>query len=161
MVPSQHFASLQDPEQCPQRSLQWYKERSLRLTASEVPAVLGKCPYTTTAVFRRDKLAQLVQPASSSSSTTAAQQNGIDSEDTGIQVFLDSAAAAQLDVVKVRKAGLFVTGSGWLGASPDAILELADGRKVLLEVKCRAEDPGELPVDVNLQVGAVQCSAVQ
>jgi hypothetical protein len=82
---------------------------------------------------------------------TAAQQNGIDSEDTAIQVFMASDTAARLKVANCSKAGLYV--AGFLAASPDAILECEDGSKKLLEVKCRASNPGGLPVDVNLQVG--------
>jgi hypothetical protein len=103
-----------------------------------------------------DVLDQKLQQAGNCASNvpTAAQQNGINSENSLIQRFMVYEAAAELGVVSFSKAGLYI--SGFLGASPDAILNMADGSKKLLEVKCRATDPGlELLVDVKLQVGTL------
>lgn len=144
-LPPHHHTSLSDAECCPQRSALWHQERRIRVCASDVPALLGCSPYNKAA----DVLAEKLQPQLGSS-TTPAQQHGIDSEDIAIEAFLDSDVAAELDVVSWSKTGLYVT--GFLGASPDAILQCADGSRKLLEGKCHARDPKELPDDVNLQV---------
>ena len=151
MSSAEEDALFADPGYCEQRSALWHLRRLFLVCASEVAALLGICPYRQSS----DVLDQKLQQAgNSTSNVTAAQQNGIDSEDTLIQRFLDSEEAAKLGVVSCSKAGLYI--SGFLGASPDAILELPDGSKKLLEVKCRATDPGKsLPADVKLQVGTL------
>ena len=41
------------------------------------------------------------------------------------------------DIIDVIRAGLVVnTAQSWLGASPDAIVTMANGEKVLVEIKC-------------------------
>jgi predicted phage-related endonuclease len=154
LAPLIHRASLANPDYCQQRSEIWFEERRYRVCASDVPALLGSSKFKNPA----DVLVEKLDPQQTGVSLTAAQQNGIDSEDAAIAAFLASDVGKQLGVVRSSKAGLYV--HGFLGASPDAILECADGSIKLLEVKCRASDPNlespqlgkGLPDDVNLQV---------
>ena len=65
--------------------------------------MLNCSPYGTTAA---DVVLQKLQEQQAGT-VTAAQQNGIDSEDTAIQVFMASDTAARLKVANCSKAGLY------------------------------------------------------
>uniref|UniRef100_A0A383VPR2 YqaJ viral recombinase domain-containing protein n=1 Tax=Tetradesmus obliquus TaxID=3088 RepID=A0A383VPR2_TETOB len=148
MSPSSWLQELASPITCAQRSIKWFFERRWRITASDVPKIFGRSQYGNAANVLQDKLnPQPAQP-------TAAQQRGIDGEERAVQAFLRSHVARQLAIVDCIEIGLLVhPGAPWLAASSDRVLTLRDGRKMLLEVKCYGQHPGDaLPEAVRLQV---------
>jgi hypothetical protein len=125
MSSAEEDARFADPVYCKQRSALWFLRRLFLICASEVAALLGVCPFRQPSDVLDQKLQQAGNCASNVPTTN--QQNGIDSEDSLIQRFMVSEPAAELGVVSFSKARLYI--SGFLGASPDAILNMADGSK--------------------------------
>lgn len=139
--------SLRDPQHCPQRSSLWFHQRRLRISASEVPKLLGQSKYGNAASVLADK-----RQGCAAAATSQAQQYGIVNEHLAVELFQRSDPGL---VHTCQETGLWVhPDDPWLCASPDRILTLSDGSKTLLEVKCFAKDPGEkIPDDIKLQVG--------
>jgi len=138
--------SLKDPQHCPQRSPLWFQQRRLRISASEVPKLLGQSKYGNSASVLADK-----RQGCAAAATSQAQQYGIDNEHLAVTLFQQSNPGL---VHTCQETGLWVhPDDPWLCASPDRILTLSDGSKALLEVKCFFMDPGkEIPNDIRLQV---------
>ena len=146
-------ASLKDPNVCPQRGPVWFQQRLLRISASDVPKLLGQSNFGNAASVLVDKQ----QTGSGPTAPTRAQQYGVDHEQDAVDTFLRVNSSL---VSTCKETGLWVhPEQPWLCASPDRILELSDGTPAVLEVKCFAVDPGkELPHDIYLQV-MHSCSA--
>ena len=102
-----------------QRSEEWHKQRSGRVTASIVGAILGLSPYMSKSEARK------ILNGTSDFKGNQATEWGVFNED---------GAVAQFEMetgLKVKKAP-FVPYEDWLGASPDGYV--SDGS--LIEVKC-------------------------
>lgn len=102
-----------------QRSEEWHKQRSGRVTASIVGAILGLSPYMSKSDARK------ILNGTSDFKGNQATEWG---------VFNEEGAVAQFEMetgLKVKKAP-FVPYEDWLGASPDGYV--SDGS--LIEVKC-------------------------
>lgn len=102
-----------------QRSPEWFKQRSGRVTASIVGAILGLSPFMTKADARK------ILDGKSEFKGNQATEWGVFNEEGAIKQFEMETG------LKVKKA-TFVPYEDWLGASPDGYV--SDGS--LIEVKC-------------------------
>lgn len=108
----------------PQRSTEWYLERSRRITASEVATILGQNPFQSAEQLMMEKLG-LKQRFMGNEAT----EHGQKYEDEAIALY------AKEREEKVLSFGLMIHPSiPFLGASPDGITESSH---VLVEVKVR------------------------
>ena len=103
---------------------QWHEERAYRLTASRFGSIAKRrapCP----------PLAKNILYGGNKPISNAAMQWGRDHERTAIECFTCSSPD-----LKVVKCGIVVAECGFLGASPDAVVENSSGEEVcVIEVK--------------------------
>lgn len=107
-----------------QRTPEWFKKRTTRVTGSSVGSILGFSPWSN----RHDVMRRMVREYHGYPSEfegNIATEYGIKNEDTAIFDYMTTTGNL------VNKCGFFPK-DDWLGASPDGLID-EDG---LLEVKC-------------------------
>jgi hypothetical protein len=130
-----------------QGSPEWDGARLCRLTASVAAQAIGCLPFATADQLIKRKCSSERPPP------TEAQLRGIESEPHIVQEYL---AQQQIRGVSFTEwtPGLFVhPQEPWLAASPDRVLQQADGSIRLLEVKNLSQNHSALPDWVYIQVG--------
>lgn len=129
--------ALLDRPRIKQHTGDWYKQRSIRLTASDVPAVLGHNPYCT-----REEVFLRKTNQRAPFKGNAACFHGQKYEPLACKAYTETTGIKLVE----EDIGL-VTHSGFneFGASPDRV---AVEHPILIEVKCpfrRKVVPGEIP----------------
>jgi len=113
-----------------QRSEKWFQSRGKRLTASNFGAVCGQNPFSRP----KQVLKNMLWP---SFFTCAAVQWGQDNETTAANIFEEAIRKQDPEIDKISYPGLIVSVEvPWLGASPDGIVHLKNGKMKGLEIKC-------------------------
>ena len=106
-------------------SNEWHLARLMRVTASLSKDIAARRKPDFTPVVRRH--------LSGHFRGNKATQHGNENEETALKLFTDS----RNDIIDCIRTGLVVNAAqSWLGASPDAIVTMENGEKVLVEIKC-------------------------
>ena len=104
---------------------EWHLARRMRVTASLSKDIAARRKPDFTPVVRRH--------LSGHFRGNKATRHGNEHEVTALKLFTDSHS----DIIDVIRTGLVVNAAqSWLGASPDAIVTMENGEKVLVEIKC-------------------------
>lgn len=112
-----------------QRSAEWHQLRKGRVTASIVPAILGRSPFATREKATRDFVRELHGVERPPLNAAPAIRWGVEHEEDAIL------QVESIYEVAVESVGMWTLGE-WAGASPDGVYTRSDGQLGLVETKC-------------------------
>ena len=135
-----------------QRSPEWFKARSQRVTASEAASIIGECKYSTRTqtLFKKFDMGPPYKP-------NQATEWGTAWEDTAIAYYCAATGRSQNEVGLVSYEEIHgeCADNAFLAGSADGIASFGDEEPILLEFKCpyrRKIVPGIIPENYVSQV---------
>lgn len=144
--------------QLEQGSLAWHQARALRLTASDLPLILGHFGGPAVLVSKKSQLLTAICQGTTTEISTAAQQPALvwgRTHEAQAAAAYEMRRWAEGRPVTLDIAGLWILPDAtMLAASPDRVFSDSKGMLRLLEIKCpySRQLPPDLPEHVRLQV---------